>query len=379
MSNKLSLDTTLARAGHFVDAVTGAIVPPVQPSTTFARHDDYGLIGKHAYARNSNPGLDTAESLLAELDGGADAMLFGSGMAAITTAMEVLRSGDRVVAPSVMYHGTRDWLLHLKATRGVDVVLFDAAEDGALEKAVAAAPTTFVWIESAVNPTWDVIDIAAAAKAAHAAGAWLGVDATVSPPVTTRALALGADLVFHSATKYMNGHSDVTAGVLVTARDDDRWAEMKKMRTSLGGILGAFEVWLLIRGLRTLALRYERASFNAQAIADHFEQHPGLKAVLYPGLRSHPRHTVAREQMTGGFGGMLSLRVKGGASEAKAIAGRTRMFARATSLGGVESLIEHRATVESAGSLVPEDLLRVSVGIENVADLIADLEQALAG
>jgi cystathionine gamma-synthase len=235
-----------------------------------------------------------------------------------------------------------------------------------------------VWIETPCNPTWDVIDIAAAAEAAHGAGALLAVDSTVATPVLTRPIELGADLVFHSATKYLNGHGDVLAGVLVTARRDQFWERLHDQRHRAGGVLGAFEAWLLQRGLRTLYLRVGRASDNALAIARHFEGHPKLVAVLYPGLASHPGHGIAQRQMSGGFGGMLSLRLRGGAETALGVAKAVRLFVRATSLGGVESLIEHRASIEGPDSPVPPDLLRLSIGIEDAGDLIADLEQALA-
>ena len=241
-----------------------------------------------------------------------------------------------------------------------------------------AGEPAVVWIEPSVNPTWDVIDVRAAAEIAHAAGAVLGVDATATPAVTLRALDLGADVVFHSGTKYLAGHSDVTAGVLATRAADERWEDVKLARTLMGGVLGAFESWLLLRGMRTLHVRYERQAANAIAIARHFERHPKLDAVLYPGLESHPGHAVAKRQMTNGFGAMLSLLVAGGAEAAKRVATRTRLFVPATSLGGVESLIEHRATVEGPHSVVPANLLRVSVGIENADELIADLEQALS-
>ena len=208
-----------------------------------------------------------------------------------------------------------------------------------------ASETAVVWIEPSVNPTWDVIDVRAASEAAHAAGAILAVDATVTPAVTLRALDLGADIVFHSGTKYLAGHSDVTAGVLATRTVDSRWNEIKHARTLMGGVLGPFESWLLLRGMRTLHLRYERQAANALAIARHFERHPRLEAVLYPGLECHPGHATAARQMKGGFGAMLSLLVAGDADDAKRIATRTRLFVPATSLGGVESLIEHRATV----------------------------------
>jgi cystathionine gamma-synthase len=236
-----------------------------------------------------------------------------------------------------------------------------------------------VWIESPANPTWAITDIVAAAEIAHGAGARLAVDSTVATPVLTRPIALGADIVMHSATKYLNGHSDVVAGALVAARHDEFWERIAAIRASHGAILGSFEAWLLLRGMRTLSLRVERACASAQRIAEHFADHSHVAAVLYPGLPAHPGHEIAARQMHGGFGGMLSVRVAAGEAAAIAAAARVRVFKRATSLGGVESLIEHRASIEGPGSPAPPDLLRLSVGIEDAQDLIDDLEQALNG
>ena len=372
-----SLETLLTQAGHFIDPQTGAIVPPIHPSTTYARDGRYELQG-FEYSRDANPTGSQVEEVLARLEGAEDALVFGSGLAGVSTFFDTVRTGERVVAPRVMYHGIADWLRHLAERRGVEVTFFDTTEPAALERAVQASETAVVWIEPSVNPTWDVIDVRAASEAAHAAGAVLAVDATVTPAVTLRALELGADVVFHSGTKYLAGHSDVTAGVLATRVADARWEEIRHARTLMGGVLGPFEGWLLLRGMRTLHLRYERQAANALAIARHFEQHPRLEAVLYPGLESHPGHATAARQMKGGFGAMLSLLVAGDADDAKRVATRTRLFVPATSLGGVESLIEHRATVEGPISIVPANLLRISVGIERVDELIADLEQALA-
>ena len=371
-----SLETLLAQGGHFVDPATGAIVPPIQPATTFARDERYELRG-YGYSRSGNPTCELVEQVLAELEGAEDALVFASGLAGIATLFDTLGSGERVVAPRIMYHGAADWLRRRAERHEIDLVFFDAGAPEGLAAAVGADETAVVWIEASVNPTWDVIDVRAAAGLAHAAGAILGVDATATPAVTLRALDLGADVVFHSGTKYLAGHSDLTAGVLATRVADERWENVKHARTLMGGVLGAFEAWLLLRGMRTLHVRYERQSANAMAIARHFEGHPELDAVLYPGLESHPGHAIAKRQMSNGFGAMLSIVVAGGAEAAKRVATRTRLFVPATSLGGVESLIEHRATVEGPYSLVPENLLRVSVGIENADELIADLERAL--
>ncbi len=369
-------ETLVVQADHFTDPQTGAIVPSVAASCTFARNADYELPAGLRYSRYGNPTVIQAENLLAKLEGGAEARLFGSGLAACAAIISTLKAGEHILVPRIMYHGAQD-LIRLTAMRhGAEVSFFDASEPGAL-RAGLKPNTAMVWIESPINPTWDIIDIADAARAAHEAGAILCIDSSVAPPVTTRALGLGADIVFHSATKYLNGHSDVLAGVLVTSRVDDRWREVIRTRNLTGGILGAFEAWLLIRGLRTLFLRYQRSSSNALAIARHFENHPAIERVLYPGLASHPGHEIARRQMTNGFGGMMSIKLHGGFDAASRVASRLKLFLAAASLGGVESLAEHRAAVEGSNSVVPPNLLRFSVGIESEADLIADLSQAL--
>jgi len=374
---KTSLESRIAQACHYVDEVTGGISPPLQFSTTYCRDPGYEHVGNYSYSRADNPSWEVLEKVCAELDGGAEARCFASGMAAVCAFFETVNSGEHVVAPRVMYHGSQDWLRRISQKRGIGLSLFEASNLEDLRRAVQPGKTAVVWIESPVNPTWDVIDIALAADIAHAAGAILAVDATVASPVTTRALEHGADIVFHSATKYLNGHSDVVAGILVTAKQDERWEDIKLVRTLTGGVLGPFEAWLLLRGMRTLFVRFDKASQSALRLAQYFEGHPRLQRVLYPGLESHPGHDIAKRQMTQGFGGMLSLLVEGGADDAKSIAGKTRLFVRATSLGGVESLIEHRASVEGPLSEVPQNLLRLSIGIENCQDLINDLEQSL--
>lgn len=370
------LDTILAHAGSG-DAETGAVSPPLHLSTTFARGDDYALPDEFIYARYGNPTLRRAEQVLMELDGGADALLFGAGLAATAALLDTLKAGDRLLAPTIMYHGAQDWMRRLERERGVLFDLFDATDPRGLDQALAAGPVTMVWIESPINPTWDVLDISEVAAKVHAEGAILVVDSTVAPPITTRPLALGADIVLHSATKYLNGHSDVLGGALITRRIDERWAEVEEIRKYTGGSMSAFDAWLLLRGVKTLGVRYDRCSETALTIARHFESHPLVQGVLYPGLESHPGHDIARRQMTRGFGGMLSLLVRGDEAQALAVARALRVFVRATSLGGVESLAEHRASVEGPHSVVPKNLLRLSVGLEAPGDLVEDLEQAL--
>jgi cystathionine gamma-synthase len=298
-------------------------------------------------------------------------------MAAIAALFETVNIGEHIVAPRVMYHGAQDWLHRISEKRAIQLSLFDASDIDELKRAVQPGKTSVVWIETPVNPTWEVIDITAAAEIAHQAGAILAVDCTVAPPVTTRALDFGADIVFHSATKYYNGHSDLVAGILVSRELNDRWQEIKLVRTLSGAVLGPFEAWLLLRGMRTLFLRYERASESGLRIARHFENHSKLEKVLYPGLTSHAGHEIAKRQMINGFGGMMSFMLRGNADQARQLASSTKLFLPATSLGGVESLIEHRASVEGPHSVVPENLVRLSIGIENCDDLIDDLEQAL--
>jgi cystathionine gamma-synthase len=376
--NNLGPDTLLAQAMHYLDPVNGGIVPGVQMATTYARDRDYELRAAGvSYGRDKNPTYLLAEQVVAELEGAAGALLFSSGLAAAAALFHTLKPGDHVVAPVIMYHGLRDWLVQFCENWKVDIDTFDATVDGALESAIKPHRTRIVWIETPANPTWDVTDIAAAADLAHVAGARLAVDSTVATPLLTRPLALGADFVFHSATKYLNGHSDVIAGVLVAREDDDQWQAVHFQRVFGGAILGPMEAWLLLRGMRTMHLRVQRSCESAMTIARRLEGHGRISRVLYPGLESHPGHEIARRQMQGGFGGMLSVLVDGDAAATRAVAARTRVFVPATSLGGVESLIEHRATVEGPNSPVAPNLLRLSVGIEDVADLIADLDQAL--
>jgi len=308
---------------------------------------------------------------------GCDCMLFASGMAAATAVFQALLPGDHVVVAKVLYWGVRKWLAEFGITWGIDVEFVDTTDLRAVESAMRPGSTRLVWLETPANPTWEITDLRAVCKIAHAAGAKVAVDNTVATPVLTRPIEFGVDLVVHSATKYLNGHSDVLAGAVVTARNDPLWQRIRSWRREAGAVLGPFEAWLLQRGMRTLFLRVRRASESALAIARHFEKHPSIKAVLYPGLPSHPGHEIAARQMSGGFGGMLSIRLAGGAQHAAAVLRGVKLFKRATSLGGVESLIEHRRSMEGPSSSAPDDMLRLSIGIESVGDLVADLESAV--
>ena len=372
--------TLLAQLNHYADPATGGLVPPVQPSTTFARDEAYKLLDPaHSYGRDDIPGYRQAEAVLCALDGGAEALVLPSGMAAIAALFRTLRRGEAIVVQRPIYYGTLAWLAKFCARREIALHHFAGADPTSLERAVRETKPAIVWIETPSNPMLDVVDIVRAAEIARAAGALLAVDSTAATPILTRPLALGADLVMHSATKYLNGHSDVLAGVLVTKQIDERWSAIRADRHDAGALLGPFEAWLLLRGLRTLALRVREASKNALAIARFLEGHPKVERVLYPGVASHPQHALAKRQMDGGFGGLLSFLVTGDAAAALAVAGRLRLIARATSLGGTESLIEHRFTIEGAATGVPPNLLRLAVGIEDADDLIADLAQALDG
>jgi cystathionine gamma-synthase len=371
-------DSIAAQALGWVDESTRAVIPPLHASSTHLRDPDNQYRSGRVYMRADNPAFDQPEAVINALEGGHQTLLFASGMAAATACFQALAPGDHVIAPKVMYWSLRNWLLTFATGWGLDVELVDMADPAALRAALRPGRTKLVWIETPANPLWTLTDIADAADAAHAAGALLAVDSTVATPVLTRPLALGADLVMHAATKYLNGHSDLVAGVLVTRADGEYWQRVRKVRAQIGGTLGSFEAWLLLRGLRTLPLRVRAACATAQRVAEHFAAHPRVLEVLYPGLPGFAGHDIARRQMQGGFGGMLSLRTRGGEAAAIGTAAHVRLWKRATSLGGTESLIEHRASVEGAGTPAPPDLLRLSVGLEHADDLIADLEQALA-
>jgi cystathionine gamma-synthase len=354
------------------------IVPPIYVSTTYERGADGAFPGGRTYSRADNPTYDQAEALIASLEGAEAAALFASGEAAAAAVFQALSPGAGVLAPRNMYWALRKWLTEFAKPWGLAIEFYEnASVDDLAAKARTLRPRV-IWIETPANPTWDITDIAAASAIAREVGAIVAVDSTVATPLLTRPIELGAQVVMHSATKYLNGHSDVIAGALATAKDDEFWQRVRYIRSGGGAVLGPFEAWLLLRGMRTLHLRVAAACANAHAIALRVQAHPRLSHVLYPGLVTHPNHAVAAKQMQGGFGAMMSLRLREGEEAAKRFAAKLRVFKRATSLGSVESLAEHRASVEGPGTLCPTDLVRLSIGVEHCDDLIEDIQQALS-
>jgi len=370
--------TLAAQALGKIDPVTRGVVPPIHVSTTFIRDEDNGYSTGFVYGRPDNETVREAEAVLAMLEqAGAGALLFGSGMAAATAVFQALDPGDHIVAPRVMYWALRSWLMTEAKRWGLLVSFCETDDLEQLKAAIQPGRTKLVWLETPSNPLWTITDIAAAADIARKAGAKLAVDSTCASPVHTQPLLLGADVVMHAATKILNGHSDVVAGALAAREDDAFWQRIKTIRKMQGGILGPFEAYLLMRGMRTLHVRAERQASTAMALATRLSAHPHIARVLYPGLPQHPGHDVAARQMQGGFGYMMSVQVNGGETAAIATAAKVRLFKRATSLGGVESLIEHRASIEGPGSPCPADLLRLSCGIEDEDDMFADLDECL--
>jgi len=371
--------TMAAQALGPIDPLTKGIIPAIHPSTTYIRDEDNQYRNGRVYARPHNPTFEPPEALLTALEGGAASMTFASGMAAATAVFLACKPGDHILAPKVMYWSLRNWLMGAATEWGLQVELVDMSDLAAVKAAVRPGKTALIWVETPANPMWTISDIAGLAELAHSVGARLAVDSTCATPILSRPLSLGADIVMHSATKYLNGHSDVIAGMLTTGKLDEFWGRVVAVRAQIGAVLGTFEAWLLQRGMRTLAIRVREACRSAQAIAEALSEDDRVLEVLYPGLPGHSQHNLAATQMTGGFGGMLSVRLKAGEGAAIKAAAKTQLWKRATSLGGVESLIEHRSSVEGPTSPVPTDLLRLSVGIEDAGDLIADLKDAIGG
>ncbi|MFC7301298.1 trans-sulfuration enzyme family protein [Cognatiluteimonas weifangensis] len=372
----MRLETLAVHAGAEPDAETGALAPPIHLSTTFRHGPAAERIAGYEYQREGNPTQDRLEAALAALEGGAAALAFASGMAAIAGLLEILPPGARVLLPDDCYSGLRNLATQFLPQRGATVAFVDMADLAAVEAACAPA-TTLLWLETPSNPLLKLADIAAVARIAHAHGAVLACDNTFATPVLQQPLALGADVVMHSTTKYFGGHSDVLGGALVFARRDALFDAALHRRHLAGAVLAPFSAWLTLRGCRSLAARMALHCANARKLAEFLAAQPAVARVNWPGLATHPGHAVATAQMRD-YGAMLSIHLRGGREAALAVAGRLRLFLNATSLGGCESLVEHRGSTEGAHPVSPQDLLRLSVGLEHADDLIADWAQALA-
>jgi cystathionine gamma-synthase len=374
-AKRMRFETLAVHVGSEVDPATGAVAPPIYLSTTFERAPDGEFPHGYIYTRSGNPNRTMLEQALAALEGGAAAAAFGSGSAATAAIFQALAPGDHVIAPNDAYFGTSKLLREVFAPWGLETTFVDMADPAAVEGAVGSA-TRLLWVETPSNPLLTVTDIGRMVAIARAAGAVCAVDNTWASPVLQRPLDLGADLVMHSTTKYLGGHADVLGGAVVAREADGFFERVRMIQTTAGTVPSPFDCWLVLRGIRTLPLRVRAQSASAAAVAQYLSSHPAVEAVHYPGLEWHPGHAVAARHMAM-FGGMLSFQVRGDERAAMAAAGRLRLFTRATSLGSTESLIEHRASVEGPGTTTPNNLLRVSIGLEHVDDLIADLGQAL--
>lgn len=372
----MRIETIAVHAGHAPDQATGAVTPPIHLSTTFERDPDLSFRGGHLYSRYSNPNRIALESLLAQLEGGGAAACFASGSAATNAIMQSLEPDDHVVLPDDAYYGSIKLVRELFGRWRLTYTLVDMTDIANVERAITKR-TRVVWAETPSNPLVRVMDITAIARVAKQAGAWSVVDNTWATPVLQQPLALGADIVMHSTTKYLGGHSDVLGGALI-AREEAHplFARVRMVQQNAGAVPSPFESWLCARGVRTLPWRVRGQVENAKQVAEFLSTHKRLEAVHFPGLTSHPAHELARRQMSGP-GAMLSLQVRGGRDAAIAFTNRLRVFTRATSLGGTESLIEHRHSIEGPETRAPENLLRVSIGLEHAQDLIEDLDQAL--
>jgi cystathionine gamma-synthase len=371
----MRFETLAVHAGGEPEPPTGDVAPPIHLSTTFVHGPEGERPGGYMYIRESNPTQTRLCEALAAIEGGEAALVFASGLAAGAAYLQALPAASHAIFPDDIYYGFRHIARDLMPRWGIEVSVVDLADLSAVRGALRPN-TRLIWAETPSNPLMKIVDLAALAEIAHGAGAQLIVDATFATPALQRSLDLGCDAVLHSTTKYLGGHSDEQGGALVFKTRGPLYEKAEQIRYILGGVASPFNSWLVLRGLRTLPCRMERHCANALAVARALARHPSVEAVHYPGLESDPGHAIARRQMSG-FGGMLSFRVRGGREAAVRVAARVKLFVVATSLGGTESLIEHRASSEGPGSKTPENLLRVSVGLEHPDDLIEDLKQAL--
>jgi cystathionine gamma-synthase len=373
--DSMKIETLAVHAGHTIDPATGAVATPIYLSTTFERDVDGAYSRGHMYSRNSNPNRQMLERGVAAIEGGAAAAAFGSGMAAATAIFQTLSPHDHVLAHLDAYYGVTRVLRDIFERWELEVDSIDMSDLDAVKKALRPN-TKVIWTETPSNPLLKIVDLSAIVDIAKTAGAISVCDNTWGP-IIQRPIDLGIDIVLHSTTKYFGGHCDVLGGILVAREDGEFFQRVRSIQYGAGAVPSPFDCWLVLRGVHTVPWRMRAHCENAMKIAEHLSKHPAIERVHYPGLPNHPGHDIARKQMSM-FGGMMSIEVKGGREAAMSAAANTKIFIRATSLGGVESLIEHRASIEGPGTTSPESLLRLSIGLENADDLIEDLEQALA-
>jgi cystathionine gamma-synthase len=369
----MKIETIAIHAGNHIDETSKAVIQPIVLSTTFERAADGTYPSGYIYSRSGNPNRTLLENVLAKLEGGADAASFSSGNAAGMAVFQSLLPGTHIIAPDDMYHGLRNQLKNLFA----GILTFDFIDVNNTEvlQNHIKPETGLIWIETPSNPLLKITDIKKIVEIAHKLGIKVACDNTFATPICQQPLALDTDLVMHSCTKYFGGHSDLMGGVLITKEKNDWWQKIRQVQEMGGAIPSPMDCYMLARSIKTLPYRMRGHVQNAQLLAEFLEKHPKVERVMYPGLPSHPQHNIAKQQMTS-FGGMLSFCVNGGADEAKRVINSLRLFTQATSLGGVESLIEHRASVEGPDTKTPFNLLRVSVGLEHIDDLMADMSQA---
>lgn len=377
MTRQPGLNTQCVHAAHSPDASTGALAEPIHLSTTFERDADGGYPRGYRYSREGTPNRGALEACVAALEGGIAAVAFASGLAATMAVWELLRAGDHVLAPIEAYYGTLRQFREYARERGIAVDFVDFCRPAAVAAAVGAG-TRMLWIETPANPLLSITDLAAVTAIGHRAQARVVCDNTFASPVCQHPFEFGVDLVVHSGSKYLGGHSDVLGGLAVVRDDAALLERLRSWQSLAGAVLAPFDCWLLRRSIATLALRVRAQCRSALAIAQFLNAHAAVERVYYPGLPEHPGHAIAAAQMPGGFGAVISVCLAGGREAALDAAGRTRLFRRATSLGAVESLIEHRASIEGPASATPQNLLRLAIGVEDTEDLIDDLTQALA-
>lgn len=374
----MKFETKSIHIGRDIEANTGEVAPAIHLSTTYERDADGGYPRSYSYIRPDNPSRRALEECIAALEGGAVALAFASGSAASLAVFSLLRSGDHIIAPIECYHGTAKQLRDIVAQWGIECSFVDMTRIAEIQNALRTT-TRLIWIETPSNPMLNISDIRAIAALAKARNALVCCDNTFATPVLQLPFELGADLVIHSTTKYFGGHSDVMGGAVVVRAAGALADRLRDYQATSGAVPAPFDCWLVRRSLATLAWRLRAQTANAQRVAEFLNTHPRVARTFYPGLDAHPGHALARAQMHGGFGAMVSFCVQGGRDEAFAVAARMKIFIRATSLGGVESLVEHRASVEGPHSVTPDTLLRLSIGLEHADDLIEDLDRALCG